>query len=251
LRGKRRYLVLIFVLFLSFTIAEANIEATYNYVIHSKECSTCPTIDGVLSSGEWGGAEAQQFTLQSADESESYPVTLQAMNDGINMYFAVTVSDDDYNRFDKFTIRLKDPESGFFDFLYAQADGFSYDGYFKDPMMVRDKTDSGTDDINASVKYESKVYVFEFSRTLDSVDDTHDIGLSPGGYMELKVNYGDSDKGNVAGVAWPPKEWAVVVLAEAEAPDIPQKTETPPPRTGAKGNLCRHSGELEILHERL
>ena len=55
-----------------------------------------PTIDGVLSPGEWDDAAVATFTL-TYDE-ESHDVTLYIKNNRVNLYVAAIVENDEYNQ---------------------------------------------------------------------------------------------------------------------------------------------------------
>ncbi len=56
---------------------------------------TTPTIDGVISPGEWIDADIADFSLAYCDES--HDVTLYVKNDDTYLYLAVIVRDEEYS----------------------------------------------------------------------------------------------------------------------------------------------------------
>ena len=54
------------------------------------------TIDGRLSAGEWSGASRRTFQMRGSGMANALTATLCVMNDGRDLYLAITINDDEY-----------------------------------------------------------------------------------------------------------------------------------------------------------
>jgi len=160
-----------------------------------------PTIDGVLSPGEWDNADSINFQVNvppspggGGGGGGGTLATLFVMNDADNLYLAVSFNavtsvnfaafefDDDHGgapRVNGDDIISNNPILGFRDQVRTNAPpcppnrppascGFS------------DTIIGGTTDGSGAFSNGGGITVWEFSHPLDSADDAHDFSLSPG-----------------------------------------------------------------------
>ena len=175
-----------------------------------------PTIDGVISSGEWDDAAKVTVTLVS-QSSESHSATIYEKNDALDMYLAVKVLGDDFNAQDGVFFYFDNNHNGGFeqgdDWLYVLAWttglGLAVDGYYNASVktLMSDANNQGTNDIvgGASHTNISGVgdYTFELKHPLDSTDDAHDFSLKLGDTVGVEMEYDDAYPGGAYSSPWP------------------------------------------------
>lgn len=74
-------------------------ELSASSVIYSPYASTPPTIDGLLSTDEWGSpaiTKTLSYTHNITHESETHEMTVYFMNNHCYLYTAIRVTDDDF-----------------------------------------------------------------------------------------------------------------------------------------------------------
>lgn len=144
-----------------------------------------PTIDGVLSAGEWDDADTLNYaaTLSPQEGGGTTPATLFVMNDATNLYLAVKVyrttlgSSSAGFEFDNDHDDVW-PENGD-DALVLNPPAF-FDDYRVDGSGPVDTSDGGTSDGAGAATNNGSFTFYEISHPLDSADDAHDFSLAPG-----------------------------------------------------------------------
>jgi hypothetical protein len=190
-------------------------------------------VDGVLSPGEWSGAQSQEFRVNLL-EGGSVPGTIFVMNDPTTLYIGLRVmraayggdvTDDVRFLFDNAHnggIRQDDGD----DVLHAVRGRF-VDQHF-DPngpffnVYVPDGTQGrGTQDVNGAVTNDGRSYFYEVSHPLNSADDRADFSLSAGNTVGFGIQIGYCGASCVVGAYWPggpPDFWADVVVRAGPLP---------------------------------
>ncbi len=195
---------------------------------------TTPTIDGVISAGEWIDADTADFTLAYCNESHN--VTLYVKNNDTYLYLAVMVRDEEYSN-------LSEMYHDFANFYFDNDnDGVTDTGedglairfdntIFRDtynPIGVNgwsysDTSDGGTNDIDGAVTHTNPVpdgvgdYTFEYRHPLNTSDDTHDFSLSAGDTVGFRFSFPDGETDcQPVGYHWPsssPTSYGDIVIA--------------------------------------
>lgn len=195
---------------------------------------TTPTIDGVISAGEWIDADTADFTLAYCNES--HDVTLYVKNNDTYLYLAVMVRDEEYSN-------LSEMYHDFANFYFDNDnDGVTDTGedglairfdntIFRDtynPIGVNgwsysDTSDGGTNDIDGAVTHTNPVpdgvgdYTFEYRHPLNTSDDTHDFSLSAGDTLGFRFSFPDGETDcQPVGYHWPsssPTSYGDIVIA--------------------------------------
>jgi len=103
MRSKRKISVLIFLTLFLMVVLPAS--ADLGTPVYSSWTTNPPTIDGVISGGEWTDATTRDFTLdmrlRGYDLSiKNLSARLYVKNDGTDIYAAVQIFDEDYNSLD-------------------------------------------------------------------------------------------------------------------------------------------------------
>ena len=191
--------------------------------------SVTPTIDGVLSSGEWNDADSLPCTTTGGVDCIVY-----VKNDAGNMYFAVMTKDSTLSQDTKGTDSVwlyfdndhdgLGPEDGddIVGWVGYQSEGFR-DGYSAGTYVwSRDIDDRGTSDGSAVATGDGTYNYFEISHPLDSRDDAHDFSLSFGDTVGfgIRISIDGFDRG-----WWPssiPSDWLNIEVA-ARAQTYPFK----------------------------
>jgi len=162
--------------------------------IDSTYTTSAPTIDGVLSGGEWGSGLS--ITLNGFHSSElTMDGQLYVMNDDTNIYVAIVLADPVQCPYDSMMLDFDqghdhtattggedamDYYNGAYADYYWGNDWWSYDTNMGD----------STDGTGAQV-HSSSQYTYEFSKPLDSGEDT-DMSLSPGDTVGFRIETWDS-----------------------------------------------------------
>lgn len=193
-----------------------------------------PTIDGVLSAGEWIDADVADFTLAYC--SESHDVSLYVKNDDTYLYLAVVVRDEEYSNLAEM---FHDFANFYFDnnhngIVEVGEDGLAirFDNtIFEDthnPTGVNgwsyfDDTVGGTNDLDGATTHTNPVpdgvgdYTFEYRHPLDTADDSHDFSLAPGDTVGFRFSFPDGETTcQPVGYNWPsssPAGYGDIVLA--------------------------------------
>lgn len=193
-----------------------------------------PTIDGVISAGEWIDADSADFTLSYC--SESHDVTLYVKNDDSYLYLAAVVRNEEYS---DLTEMYHDFANFYFDNDNDGAADVGEDGLairfdntiFRDtfnPTGVNgwsysDTSDGGTNDIDGAVTHTNPVpdgvgdYTFEYRHPLDSSDNAHDFSLSDGDTVGFRFSFPDGETScQPVGYDWPsssPTSYGDIVIA--------------------------------------
>lgn len=187
-----------------------------------------PTIDGVMSLGEWDDAASLRFTLQTPEPHEAI---LYVKNDMENLYMLFILKDEEYDPFppqggpcDYISVEFDNNHDGEMwtvgdDDMFIRGDGgFMYDGFYRpDGGWGPDTLDGGTDDMIGAVSHSNPAglgdYTFEFSHALDSVDDAHDFSLKTGSTVGFRINYGDGASPGTYHDFWPSGSTADIIVA--------------------------------------
>jgi len=195
---------------------------------------TTPTIDGVISAGEWIDADIADFTLTYCDES--HDVTLHVKNDDSYLYLAAIVRDEEYSNLSEM---YHDFANFYFDNNNDGITDIGEDGLairfdnsiFRDtynPTGVNgwsysDTSDGGTNDIDGAVTHTNPVpdgvgdYTFEYRHPLDTADDAHDFSLSTGDTIGFRFSFPDGETDcQPVGYNWPsssPTSYGDIVIA--------------------------------------
>lgn len=195
---------------------------------------TTPTIDGVISAGEWIDADTADFTLTYC--SESHDVTLHVKNDDMYLYLAVVVRDEEYSNLAEM---YHDFANFYFDNDNDGVTDVGEDGLairfdntiFRDtfnPIGVNgwsysDADHCGTNDIDGATTHTNPVpdgvgdYTFEYRHPLNSSDDAHDFSLSAGDTVGFRFSFPDGETDcQPVGYYWPssfPTSYGDIVIA--------------------------------------
>ena len=200
-------------------------------------------VDGVLSPGEWDGA--QRFDFQAdrspAEGGGTVPATLFAMNDSTSVYLAlrVAVTNLGYSRlyagFYPSELNLFGPGNDillvtpafFGDYHYHQESPNSW-------TELSDVADGGTLDGTAAVRQSSDHAVFEIAHPLDSADDGHDFSLPVPSHTFFAVSFEHCVAGSCGHTIVPEaaRQSKLVVVSGTHVP--PETTITAGPAEGAE-----------------
>jgi hypothetical protein len=222
---------LVFILIVCFQVPPA---FAHSGDVLSAWAVTTPTIDGVISAGEWIDADTADFTLTYC--SESHDVTLYVKNDDTYLYLAAVVRDEEYS----------DLAEMYHDFanFYFDNDNDGVTDVGEDGLAIRfdntifrdtynptgvngwsysDTSDGGTNDIDGAVTHTNPVpdgigdYTFEYKHPLDSSDDAHDFSLSAGDTVGFRFSFPDGETDcQPVGYHWPssfPTSYGDIVIA--------------------------------------
>jgi hypothetical protein len=196
--------------------------------------ATTPTIDGVISAGEWIDAATADFTLAYC--SESHDATLHVKNDDTYLYLAAVVRDEEYSN-------LAEMYHDFANF-YFDNDNDGTTDVGEDGLAVRfdntvfrdthnpngvngwsysDDGYGGTNDLVGATTHTNPVpdgvgdYTFEYRHPLDSADNAHDFSLSPGDTVGFRFSFPDGETTcQPVGYDWPsssPANYGDIVIA--------------------------------------
>jgi len=145
------------------------------------------TIDGNIQAGEWAAAGTKTFGPLAG----GYNGILYMMNDGTNLYVAVSISGDDefgvgpsdglYISFDNDHGGGTSPQEGD-DGLFYYTPPFFDDAFYQVAVGWRRDIDvvGGTSEAQGGGSRQGALNHFELSHPLDSADDAHDFSLSVG-----------------------------------------------------------------------
>jgi len=207
------------------------------------------TIDGIIGAGEWAAAGTKTFGPFGPTGTE-FSGTLYMMNDGTDLYMAVSISGDpDYGApadFDSFVSLFDNDHDGVQepgdDMLGAGnllAGPFA-DWYYLMPTWADDLPAGTPDGQGAGSQFAPNLNHFELSHPLDSADDAHDFSLSVGqtvGFaLEVMVDGGSYPGLGEEGY---PSTYADYVVAS------PPPTPTPTPRP--VGGVLISVNKLDLL----
>lgn len=167
-----------------------------------------PTIDGVISSGEWDDASQVTFNLTySVPEdpsqstfpliTESHESALYVKNDEIYLYLTILIKNEDYSDYDEVDIFFDNNHNGMLetgdDVLSSfYEDAFSGEGYFGPDKLWQGKNDllfaksHTATELNAIGDWS-----FEFRHPLNSDDDSHDFSLEIGDVVGFSILFID------------------------------------------------------------
>jgi hypothetical protein len=195
---------------------------------------TTPTIDGVISTGEWVDAAVADFTLSYC--SESHDVTLYVKNDDTYLYLAAVVRDEEYSNLAEM---YHDFANFYFDNNNNGVTDVGEDGIairFDNTVFLdtynpngvngwsySDDSNGGTNDIVGAVTHTNPVpdgvgdYTFEYRHPLNSADDSHDFSLNAGDTVGFRFSFPDGEAPcQPVGYHWPsssPAGYADIVIA--------------------------------------
>jgi len=149
------------------------------------------TTDGVIGAGEWAGAGKVNFGPFTAD-GQTITGTLYIMNDGTNLYIAVSIGGDDdlggAGGLDGFRIMFDNDHGGeasheagddsvTVDYVFTSV---FEDDFWNGILLCIDVPFGGTTDGQGAGSRQGALNHFELSHPLDSADDAHDFSLSTG-----------------------------------------------------------------------
>jgi hypothetical protein len=154
-----------------------------------------PTIDGIVSPGEWAAADSTTFTLEA-----TYMTTLYMMNDATDLYIAITVTDATLSSDDQWVIAFDNNNDGVAfglgdDHLVTRGDSPFSDHFWTNDAVnpLRLDTDVGGTSDGAGVNAASGgVNSFELRHPLNDADDIHDFSLVVGAMIGVRVSYRDA-----------------------------------------------------------
>ena len=193
-----------------------------------------PSVDGVISPGEWIDADVADFTLSYC--SESHDVTLFVKNDDTYLYLAVIVRDEEYSN-------LAEMYHDFANFYFDNDnDGTTDTG--EDGLAIRfdntifrdtynpngvngwsssDQSDGGTNDIVGAARHTNPIpdgigdYTFEYRHPLNTIDNSHDFSLSEGDTVGFRFSFPDGETTcQAVGYHWPsssPTSYGDIIIA--------------------------------------
>jgi hypothetical protein len=169
-----------------------------------------PTIDGVISPGEWSaaGVISFQMNLPASEGGGTQPATVYVMNDATNIYFALTFARSPTVT-TSFGVEFDDNHNGAQDatedVFVANWDGGYYDDVRKsNGTAPADVDESGTNDGTAAAGNDGTNTIIEVSKPLNS-GDANDFALSAGDTVGAGIfvriivgenfpdDYGDTD----------------------------------------------------------
>jgi len=210
------------------------------------------TVDGSIGAGEWAAAGKVNFGPFGPGP---YTGTLYMMNDGTDLYMAVSISGDpDYGPgdFDSFVALFDNDHDGVHevgDDMLGAGNPFAFaDWYYLMPTWADDPPAGTIDGQGAGSQFAPNLNHFELSHPLDSADDAHDFSLSVGqtvGFaLEVMVNggyyslfiYGLGEEGD-------PSTYADYVVASPP----PTPTPTPAPAPAPVGGVLISVNKLDLL----
>ena len=223
-------ILLLSVLFLSLLYSPPASGHDPNAVIYSVWATTPPTIDGTIDPAEWAPARPMHFTITTG--GGTITGTIYVMNDGLNIYIAVEVSDTTDQSGDCLCIFFDNGDDGS---LSVGEDGFGFygtstggqfqDNYYQgvsysidyDPVTHQYFIDGG------GARNSANPGQYEFWHPLSSGDTAHDFSLSPGDRVGFTVFCIDESLG--PGGYWPashshPDRFGDIILAVPLAPAV-------------------------------
>ncbi len=176
--------------------------------------SSPPTVDGILSPGEWRASNSVDFNISYNIGNPVTTGTLYVMNDARNLYLALKIRDSTFNAGDNLDLFFDNNNTG------VQKDGddvlqfdvnsllTSHTGFFDEFWRssfgsigrLEDRADSGTTDGAGAGTGDGQYNYFEISHPLHSGDLKHDFSLKPGDPVGLLVGYDDDGR---IGSYWP------------------------------------------------
>ncbi len=190
---KKEFIVFVFfVLFLSAPDISAS-------PILSAWTSTAPTIDGVLSPGEWSAADQVSVFSAAYDGSTFY-----VMNDSDNLYLALSVLDSTFTVNDMMSVRFDNDHNGVYD--YGDDKIFPTTTQYRDLHYNASAAGWGTPDTqvngNSAASSGTSMNFFEVSKPLDS-GDTFDFSLAMGDIVGFSLTYFDDGTAYSASTVFP------------------------------------------------
>ena len=189
-----------------------------------------PTIDGVVSLGEWDDAANVSFFL--VPDRGIGLSTLYVKNDGTNLYLALVIRDEDFDTGDLARFHFDNDHDGVRDIgddaincfgVNTCRDDFRFDELNNEQI---DAAFGGTNDVVSAASHTNPIadavgdYVFEISHPFNTSDDSHDISLSAGDTVGLGVEFFDSGIGSGWFPSFPTTifptlvSWADIVIAQ-------------------------------------
>jgi hypothetical protein len=156
--------------------------------VTSNAVAAPPTIDGVLSPGEWSEAGALPFSIQSTTG------TMFVMHDATNLYVAVVVNDSSLGSLNSLALIFDNSNKGTLgagdDALVANLGSMAFDDFFNGSCcFLFDSNDGGTNDIQAIGSLTGTQAVWELRHPLCSADRAHDFCLAPGAVAGFNIVY--------------------------------------------------------------
>jgi len=175
--------------------------------------SNPPTVDGVLSLGEWDNAATVEFVIKYLVGEPTTNGTLYVMNNADNLYLAVKIEDDNLNIGDVLDFHFDNDNDGIredgddvlgFDVNYGFYDSFWRTDFGLHGHM-EDSVDGGTSDGASAASGDGFHNFFEFSHPLQSGDINHDFALNSGDAVGFLIGY---DYDGRIGWHWPSNLWS-------------------------------------------
>ncbi|HEX9020491.1 MAG TPA: hypothetical protein VF903_04470 [Nitrospirota bacterium] len=225
----KKPLVLLIIVVLSFPLM------SYGLSLSGKGSAT---IDGVMSPGEWDNAAKYDFQVNvpSSLGGGTAPASLYVMNDGINLYLGLKLTQPSFGTKTALTIEFDNNNNGILDngedVIMMQAGTNPpmaptfYDEYgFTTAAGVRtvlQDTDpsgispAGTNDVIGAASNDGTVTTVEISHLLCSKDTLHDVCLKPGATVGFRATirlYGTTSTSSFGTPAGPtPTPYADTVI---------------------------------------
>ena len=211
---------IVFVLLLSTFSLFSNFSSANAVTSLSTWCAAPPNIDGVLSMGEWTAASYLPFVIGS-----TYTGTFYVMNDGTNLYIAVSIQDSTRNDGDQINVLFDNNNNGVGPEIgddivnsVGGTSGWGLDSFWAGSSYgampdIDPRFGGGTDDVQASAGWQSGVRTFELSHPLSSGDVSHDFSLSIGQTVGFNMQYVDNGIG--VGTIFPFGSYEDIVIAHA------------------------------------
>jgi len=162
-----------------------------------------PTIDGVLSSGEWDNAGTLDFDANVFGGGTT-PARIFVLDDGNNLYVAIRVDRTALDAFNFAGIVFDNDHGGetsneVGDDRFELLGGTFRDFFWTGSGFDIDTSAGGNTDGSGSQGNDSTFTVYEFSHPLDSTDNTHDFSLAAGDTVgfNLSVRFGATQPNSV------------------------------------------------------
>ena len=204
------------------------------------------TIDGIIGAGEW--ATAGTKTFGPFGPGNAYTGTLYMMNDGTDLYMAVSISGDpDYGPgdFDSFVALFDNDHDGVHevgDDMLGAGNPFAFaDWYYLMPTWADDPPAGTIDGQGAGSQFAPNLNHFELSHPLDSADDAHDFSLSVGQTVGFALWV------MINGQQYILSTWGLSSLVAGDASDYANYVVASPPPPAPVGGVLVPVNKLTIL----
>ncbi len=208
-----------------------NNKSSFNY---SAWATTTPTIDGIISDGEWDDADRADdtfiFSLSNQQIIESHHAICLVKNDANYIYIALIVKDDDYQiypvsdgidllfykTFDDSRVQMRKYAD---DLLSMSINGRKGDFNMNQPQVGSKPNLDKIQNLDAAVSHSNSVpdvigdYVFELRHPWNGHDKLDDIQLVEGDTIAFRIRFADGlPTGGSVGYNFPNAGFATITI---------------------------------------